>query len=54
MKEEVQLYLDMADESMRHSEQHLEDSLAHIRAGKANPNSGCSSRKLLWKQCSYQ
>lgn len=37
MKEEVQLYLDMADESMKHSEQHLEDSLAHIRAGKANP-----------------
>lgn len=36
MNEEVQLYLDMADESMKHAEHHLEESLVHIRAGKAN------------------
>jgi ribosome recycling factor len=36
-EEEVRLYIDMADESMRHAGNHLEESLAHIRAGKANP-----------------
>jgi ribosome recycling factor len=36
MNEEVQLYLDMAEESMKHSASHLEDALVHIRAGKAN------------------
>ena len=36
MNEEVQLYLDMADDSMKHAEAHLEESLVHIRAGKAN------------------
>jgi len=36
MNEEVQLYLDMADESMQHAEHHLEETLVHIRAGKAN------------------
>lgn len=36
MNEEVQLYLDMAEESMNNAAHHLEDSLAHIRAGKAN------------------
>jgi ribosome recycling factor len=37
MNEEVQLYLDMAGESMQHAANHLEESLVHIRAGKANP-----------------
>lgn len=37
MNEEVQLYMDMAEESMKHSAHHLEESLVHIRAGKANP-----------------
>lgn len=36
MNEEVQLYLDMAEESMHHAASHLEDALVHIRAGKAN------------------
>jgi len=36
MNEEVQLYLDMADDSMKHTDAHLEESLVHIRAGKAN------------------
>jgi len=36
MNEEVQLYLEMADDSMKHAENHLEESLVHIRAGKAN------------------
>jgi len=36
MNEEVQLYLDMANDSMKHAEAHLEESLVHIRAGKAN------------------
>jgi len=36
MNEEVQLYLDMAEDSMRHAEHHLEETLVHIRAGKAN------------------
>lgn len=36
MNEEVQLYLDMANDSMKHAEMHLEESLVHIRAGKAN------------------
>lgn len=36
MNEEVKLYLDMADEGMKHAENHLEESLVHIRAGKAN------------------
>jgi ribosome recycling factor len=37
MNEEVQLYLDMAEDSMKHAANHLEESLVHIRAGKANP-----------------
>jgi ribosome recycling factor len=37
MNEEVQLYLDMAGESMTNAASHLEESLLHIRAGKANP-----------------
>lgn len=36
MNEEVQLYLDMANDSMKHANAHLEESLIHIRAGKAN------------------
>jgi len=36
MNEEVQLYLDLAEESMQHAASHLEDALVHIRAGKAN------------------
>lgn len=36
MNEEVQLHLDLAEESMLHAAAHLEDSLVHIRAGKAN------------------
>lgn len=36
MNEEVQLYLDMAADSMQHAHAHLEESLVHIRAGKAN------------------
>jgi len=36
MNEEVQLYLDMAEESMKHAAHYLEEALAHIRAGKAN------------------
>jgi ribosome recycling factor len=36
MNEEVQLYLEMANDSMKHAENHLEESLVHIRAGKAN------------------
>jgi ribosome recycling factor len=37
MNEELQLLLDMAEDSMSHAANHLEESLAHIRAGKANP-----------------
>lgn len=37
MNEEVQLYMDMAEDSMKHAAHHLEESLVHIRAGKANP-----------------
>ncbi len=37
MNEEVQLYLDMAEDSMKHAASHLEEKLVHIRAGKANP-----------------
>jgi ribosome recycling factor len=37
MNEEVQLYMDMAEEAMKHAAGHLEESLVHIRAGKANP-----------------
>lgn len=36
MNEDVQLTLDMADEGMKQAANHLEDSLVHIRAGKAN------------------
>jgi ribosome recycling factor len=36
MNEEAQLYLDMANDSMKHAVAHLEESLVHIRAGKAN------------------
>ena len=36
MNEEVQLNLDLAQESMQHAAGHLEDALVHIRAGKAN------------------
>jgi ribosome recycling factor len=36
MNEDVQLMLDMAEEGMKHAANHLEDSLVHIRAGKAN------------------
>ena len=37
MNEEVQLYLDMAQDAMKQAANHLEESLVHIRAGKANP-----------------
>ncbi len=36
MNEDVQMTLDMAEESMGHAAHHLEESLVHIRAGKAN------------------
>lgn len=36
MNEDVQLTLDVAAESMSHAAHHLEESLVHIRAGKAN------------------
>jgi ribosome recycling factor len=36
MNEEVQLYFDVAEESMNHAAHHLEEALVHIRAGKAN------------------
>lgn len=36
MNEDVQMTLDMAEESMSHAAHHLEESLVHIRAGKAN------------------
>jgi len=36
MNEDLQLYLDMAEDAMKHAADHLEDSLVHIRAGKAN------------------
>jgi len=36
MNEDLQLYLDMADDAMQHTAHHLEESLVHIRAGKAN------------------
>jgi ribosome recycling factor len=36
MNEDLQLYLDMADDAMQHAAHHLEESLVHIRAGKAN------------------
>lgn len=37
MNEEVEIFLMSAEEKMEHSIQHLDESLAHIRAGKANP-----------------
>ena len=36
MNEELQMILDLTDESMKHSATHLEEALVHIRAGKAN------------------
>lgn len=36
MNEELQMILDMAEESMLQSTNHLEETLVHIRAGKAN------------------
>lgn len=36
MNEDLQLYLDMAEDAMKQSANHLEESLVHIRAGKAN------------------
>jgi ribosome recycling factor len=36
MNEDLQLYLDMAEDAMKHAANHLEESLVHIRAGKAN------------------
>jgi len=36
MNEDLQLYLDMADDAMKHAANRLEESLVHIRAGKAN------------------
>jgi ribosome recycling factor len=36
MNEELQMILDLTDESMKHSASHLEEALVHIRAGKAN------------------
>ena len=38
MNEEVQLYLDDAKDKMNKALSHLENELAKIRAGKANPN----------------
>lgn len=37
MNEEVKLYMDDAKEQMQHTLTHLENELAKIRAGKANP-----------------
>ncbi len=37
MEEEVQLVIDVAREKMDKAALHLEDELAHVRAGKANP-----------------
>lgn len=37
MEEEVQLYLDDAQERMEKAVKHLEDELARVRAGKATP-----------------
>jgi len=36
MNEDLQLYLDMAEDAMKHAANYLEESLVHIRAGKAN------------------
>ena len=36
MNEDLQLYLDMAEDAMKHAANHLDESLVHIRAGKAN------------------
>ena len=36
MNEDVQLLLDMAEDGMKHAANHLEETLVHIRAGKAN------------------
>ena len=36
MNEDLQLYLDMAEDAMKHAANHLEESIVHIRAGKAN------------------
>ncbi len=37
MEEEIDLILDMAEESMKNAYTHLEEELTKIRAGKANP-----------------
>ena len=37
MDETIKLYLDMAEDSMTNSIRFLDEALAHIRAGKANP-----------------
>lgn len=37
MEDELQLYQDTAAESMQAAVNHLDDTLQHIRAGKANP-----------------
>ena len=37
MNEEVKLYLDDTKEQMQNSISHLEEELARIRAGRANP-----------------
>lgn len=37
MSEEVQMYLDDADQTMKNSLVHLENELTKVRAGKANP-----------------
>lgn len=38
MEDEVSLILDSTEESMNNAIEHLEEQLANIRAGKANPN----------------
>ena len=37
MEDELELYQTAAEEQMQHAVSHLDDTLQHIRAGKANP-----------------
>lgn len=49
MNEEVKMFMDEAKELMQNAIVHLENELAKIRAGKANPKIlNDSSGRLLW------
>ena len=48
---DVNTYIKPAEEKMEMAVEYLDETLAHIRAGKANPNSRRCQSGLLRKRC---